>query len=109
MLYNSKLSKQVDSYQRIVEDIPINLKVSDGEITNLLEKGSKVFQNKWQEIIEAIKHSKTINGDETSWKIGPDKAWLWTFVSDKAVRYTISETRGKGVPANALGEITMAL
>jgi len=80
-----------------------NLNVSDGEITNLLEKGSKSFQNKWQEIIETIKHSKVVNGDETSWRIGPDKAWLWTFVGDKTVRYTISETRGKGVPAKALG------
>jgi len=169
---NNELSKQIDSYQRIVEDIPdceqlkaksiqytisryycnnckkiisakpkdvlpksrlgintllyvlhskyrmrlshdlirenlntqFNLKVSDGQITNLLEKGSLAFQNKWQEIIETIKHSKTANSDETSWRIGKEKAWLWTFVSDKAVRYTISETRGKGIPEQALGK-----
>lgn len=81
-----------------------NLVVSDGEITNLLEKGAIVFQNKWQEIIETIKHSKTANADETSWKIKSDKAWLWTFVGDKVVRYTITETRGKGNPAEALGK-----
>lgn len=169
---NNELSKQVDSYQRIVEDIPdyeqlkskaiqytigryyckhckkiisakpsdaipksrlgintllyvlhskyrmrlshdlirenlnnqFSLKISDGEITNLLEKGSIVFSKKWQEVIETVKHSKSANSDETSWHIGKDKAWLWAFVGDKAVRYTISETRGKGVAADALGK-----
>lgn len=81
-----------------------NLKISNGEITNLLEKGSQVFQNKWQEIIEMIKHSKSSNDDETSWKIGKDKSWLWAFVGDKAVRYKITESRGKGVAAEALGK-----
>lgn len=80
------------------------LSVSDGEITNLLEKGSLVFQNKWQGIIETIKHSKTVNGDETSWKYGQNKNWLWAFVADKTVEYTIAETRGKGVAAEALGK-----
>lgn len=81
-----------------------NLKVSDGQITNLLEKGSRAFSNKWQEIIETIKHSKTVNVDETSWRINRDKSWLWAFSSDNAVRYTITETRGKSVPRQALGE-----
>lgn len=81
-----------------------NLKVSDGQITNLLEKGSMAFQNKWQKIIETIKHSKSSNDDETSWRIGNEKAWLWTFVANKAVRYTIAENRGKGNAEQALGK-----
>jgi len=85
-------------------DTQFNLKVSDGQITNLLEKGSLAFQDKWQEIIETVRHSKTTNDDETSWQIGKEKSWLWAFAGDKAVRYTITETRGKGVPAEVLGK-----
>ena len=81
-----------------------NLAVAYGEITNLLRKGSLAFGKKWQEIVETIKTSKTVNADETSWQIGKDKAWLWTFVTDKAVRYTIAESRGKGVAQEILGE-----
>lgn len=77
-----------------------NLKVSDGEITNLLNKGQQAFKDKWQEIIEIIKHSKSVNADETSW----GDNWLWAFDTDKAVRYTISEFRGKGVPQEVLGK-----
>jgi len=164
---DSKLSKKVDSYKRIIEDIPdleqlkaktiqytinryyckhcnkiisakpkrvlpksrlgintllytlyskyrlrlphnlirenlethFNLKVSDGQITNLLNKGQLVFKDRWQEIIETIKQSKSVNADETSW----GDNWLWAFDTDKAVRYTISEFRGKGTPAEVLG------
>lgn len=81
-----------------------NLNIADGEITNLLEKGADVFQDKWQEIVETIKNSKTSNSDETSWKIGKDKSWLWAFVGNKSVRYTITETRGKGNAKEALGD-----
>ena len=77
-----------------------NLKVSDGQITNLLNKGHQVFKDKWQEIIETVKQSKSVNADETSW----GDNWLWTFVTDKAVRYTISEFRGKGTPKRVLGQ-----
>ncbi len=165
---DSKLSKKVDSYQRIIEDIPdleqlkakviqytinryyckhcqktisakpkgvlpksrlgtntllyvlygkyrlrlshnlirenlethFNLKVSDGQITNLLNKGQQVFKDKWQEIIEIVKQSKSVNADETSW----GNNWLWAFDTDKAVRYTISQFRGKGTPERVLGD-----
>lgn len=168
---NTKLSQRVDSYQRIIEDIPraqenrvkviqytinryyckkckkiisakpievlpksrlgintllyvlyskyklrlpqnlikenlqiyFNLKVSDGQLSNLLDKGKKVFKPKWQEIIETIKNSKSVNTDETSWRINGENCWLWAFATNRATRYTISESRGKGVPKEVLG------
>lgn len=81
-----------------------NLKVSEGGINNLLNKGHQVFKDKWQEIIEKVKQSKSVNADETSWRINGENNWLWAFNTDKAVRYTISEFRGKGVPKQVLGE-----
>ena len=169
---NSRLSKKVDSYQRIIEDIPsakelkakviqytinrywckncqkivrakplevlpkcrlgintlvyvlyakyrlrltqnlirenlqtyFNLKLSEGEIINLLNKGQEVFKEKWQEIIETIKHSKAVNTDETGWRINGENHWLWAFNTNKAVSYTISKFRGKGVAQEVLGK-----
>ena len=94
--YRSRLSQELirDNLETY-----FNLKVSKGEINNLLNKGSEVFKEKWQEVIEIIKHSKAVNADETSW----GHNWLWAFAADKAVRYTISEFRGKGVPQKVLG------
>jgi transposase len=168
----TKLSKKIDSYQRIVEDIPnfeiqkvkvirytinrywcskckklirakplevlpkcrlgintllyvlyskhrlrltqdliqenlktyFNLKISEGEINQLLNKGKQVFKQKWKEIIEKIKTSSVVNVDETGWRIGGENSWLWSFVGEKAVRYTISQSRGKGIPQKVLGK-----
>lgn len=94
------------SYNLIKENLKtsFNLKVSEGELNNLLNKGKQVFKKKWQEIIETIKHSKAVNADETSWRINGENHWLWAFISDKALRYTISESRGKGVAQEVLGK-----
>lgn len=81
-----------------------NLKISEGEINQLLSKGREVFRQKWKEIIEKIRSSPVVNADETGWRIDGKNTWLWTFVSDQAVRYTISESRGKGIPREVLGE-----
>jgi transposase len=81
-----------------------NLKVSEGELNNLLSKGHEAFKDKWQEIIEVIKHSDTVHADETSWRVNGDNHWLWTFVTNKAIRYTISQSRGKGVAQEILGD-----
>jgi transposase len=81
-----------------------NLKISEGEINNLLNKGKEIFKPKWREIIEKIRASPVINSDETGWKINGENCWLWDFVGDKAVRYTISESRGKGIPEKVLGK-----
>jgi len=168
----TKLSKKVDSYQRIVEDIPsfkeqrvkvtrytisrywcprcqkivtakplevlpkcrlgintllyvlyskyrlrltqdlirenlktyFNLEISEGEINQLLKKGKEVFKQKWREIIERVRASPVVHPDETGWRIGGENGWLWAFVGDKAVRYTISQSRGKGIAQKVLGE-----
>lgn len=81
-----------------------NLKVSEGELNNLLNKGQQVFNSKWQEIIELVKNSKAVNADETGWKINGENHWLWAFTTDKAIRYTISRSRGKGLPQEVLGK-----
>ena len=95
--YRSRLSQEL-----IRENLEtfFSLKLSKGAINNLLSKGQEVFRDKWQELIETVKHSKAVNADETSW----GDNWLWAFVTDKAVRYAISEFRGKGVPKQVLGE-----
>ncbi|MDP2940493.1 MAG: IS66 family transposase [Candidatus Omnitrophota bacterium] len=79
------------------------LKISEGQINNLLSKGELLFKEKWKEIVLKIENAKVVNADETGWRIDGENCWLWVFTNDQAVRYTISEFRGKGVPKDVLG------
>jgi len=81
-----------------------NLNISEGEINQLLNKGRVIFKEKWKNIIALIRASPCVHSDETGWRINGENSWLWNFVEEKAVFYTISQSRGKGVPQKVLGE-----
>lgn len=81
-----------------------NFKISEGEISNQLEKAKGLFKNDYEAIIELIKISNKVYCDETGWRIKGKNFWIWVFVTDKEIRYVIEDTRGQGVPREALGD-----
>lgn len=80
-----------------------NFQLSEGEIANQLEKAKNTFQNDYAAVIELIKISDKVYCDETGWRVRGKNFWIWVFVTDEGVRYVIEDTRGKGVPEQALG------
>jgi len=80
-----------------------NFQISEGEIANQLEKAKDTFQNDYEAVIELIKISDKVYCDETGWRVRGKNFWIWVFVTDEGVRYVIEDTRGKGVPEQALG------
>jgi transposase len=91
---------------RIVSSFKIqyNLRISEGSIQNLLSLARKQFGRKYDELLEEVKNGKVKHADETGWRIQGQNAWVWMFSSEKAILYTIEETRGKGVPQKILGK-----
>jgi transposase len=91
---------------RIVSSFKIqyNLKITEGSIQNLLSLARKQFGKKYDELIDEVKSGKVKHADETGWRIQGQNAWVWMFSSEKAIFYTIEETRGKGVPQKVLGK-----
>lgn len=81
-----------------------NFKLSEGEIANQLEKARKLFNSDYEGICELIKIADKVYCDETGWRIRGKNFWIWVFVTDQGIRYLIENTRGKGVPREALGE-----
>ncbi len=51
-----------------------------------------------------LRESAVVNADETSWKIGGEKAWLWVFTNQEVTVYTIDPTRAHEVAERVLGE-----
>lgn len=81
-----------------------SFRISEGEITEKLKDAETLFGKDHEAIIALIQEGTVVYADETGWRMNGDNWFLWVFVTDKAVRYVIEDTRGKGVAARALGE-----
>ncbi len=55
-------------------------------------------------LIEEIRGSPVVSPDETGWRIGGDKAWLWTVATPDTTVYQIEPGRGYAEAAKLLGD-----
>lgn len=58
----------------------------------------------YEQIADKVRYSTGINVDETSWPLGPDMEWLWTFTNPDCAFFKIAPSRAGAVPAAVLGE-----
>jgi hypothetical protein len=83
-----------------------SFKISEGEIAQKLKDAQELFGEDHDAIIALIQDATVVYADETGWRMNGNNWFLWVFVTDKAIRYVIEDTRGKGVAERALGEKT---
>ncbi len=94
------------SYERIAEvfDQIFGLRVSRSTLArSLLRLGRKAAPT-YTNLIERIRGSPVVSPDETGWRIGGDKAWLWTAVTPDTTVYQIEQGRGYAEAVKLLGE-----
>lgn len=98
-----RLNLPISKIQESLRDLH-NFKISEGEIVEKLKEAEQLFGKDYQSICELIKQAKVVHGDETGWRMDGENWWLWVFVTSEGnTRFTIEETRGKGVAQYALG------
>src|SRR5439155_3916209 len=68
--------------------------------TTLGRKAAPTYTN----LIERVGGSPVVSPDETGWRIGGDKAWLWTVATPDTTVYQIEQGRGYAEAAKLLGE-----
>lgn len=77
--------------------------VTEGGIVNILKRTKDwLGQKEYGKLLQAIRGSPIKHADETTWRIAGINGWLWAFVTNKEVYYTIEETRGGGVARKVL-------
>jgi transposase len=77
---------------------------SKGGIDNVIMRASAVLADPWQELADAIQAAEVVHADETSWRIGPAKAWLWVAASALIACYRIDPARSQRAAKQLLGE-----
>jgi transposase len=89
------------SYSQIVHlaDVQYGLKLSDGEITNILEKQHLKWLPMCEEIKAGIRASPAKHYDETPWPIQKEKmghAWVMSNACSSDTVFELTTSRGKG-------------
>jgi transposase len=92
------------SYEKVQElmDVGFGLKMSRGGWYQADQRLGEQGRGVYEELIEAIRQSAVVHGDETGWRIGTLSAWLWVFTNSEMTVYTIASGRGHEVVVNIL-------
>ena len=71
--------------------------LSPGTIYNMTERVAAGLRPAYKDVRASVRDSGVIYCDETGFPVDGDQHWVWTFVTDEDVFYTINESRGSQV------------
>jgi hypothetical protein len=94
------------SYGLIQMDLEENfgLHISPATLVNAVYAVAKLLGNKYEEYKQALRKGKSINIDETGWRINGSNFWLWKFKTDNTIVTVIDWKRSSEVPEEVIGK-----
>src|SRR5512147_2810457 len=88
--------------RRLADDL-LGLSISTGMICRLERQGAAELEAPVEGLREHVRNADSAHIDETSWRQGRDKAWLWVVVTRLVTVFAIASGRGADVAKNLLG------
>jgi transposase len=76
--------------------------LSDGGIHAILDHAARLFGPSYAAIKQALRDGKLVQADETGWRVEGENWYAWAFLNPEVILYQIENTRGNGVPKEAL-------
>ena len=95
-LTNNKIQLELATY--------FGIKVSLGEISQMITKTGQMFGPKFKELKQRIRETTAHHEDETGWRKKGKTHWLWSFISEEIALFKIAKGRGHKVPKNVIGK-----
>jgi transposase len=77
--------------------------VTAGGVVQAVARAARRAQPTYQALVGGVRASPVVAPDETGWRVGGAKAWLWTFVGDQVTVYRIAGGRGYDDATQVLG------
>jgi len=78
--------------------------ISSGEIAELLHAVAKIGQGEYEVLLEKVRGSPVLHGDETGWRENGKNGYLWSFSTPQVRYFTYNHSRGGAVVKEALGD-----
>jgi hypothetical protein len=69
-----------------------------------LHWGGSLFAPVVDQLLERLRNSPVVHGDETGWRINGQRAWAWCFCDPKLAIFLIDKHRSRDVLVRVLGE-----
>jgi transposase len=80
------------------------IRVTAGGVVQAIARQAKALEPTYQALIDGVRASRAVAPDETGWRIGGQKAWLWAFAGENVTVYLIAQGRGYEQAVEILGE-----
>jgi transposase len=96
-----RLSKR--NIEALAKDF-FGVSISLGSVSNLEQATSEALEQPFEEARLRVKSSRRAHADETSWREGKTRAWLWTAVTATTVVFLIRARRTAEVAKELLGK-----
>jgi transposase len=78
--------------------------MSSATIQGLVWAASDALGEEYAEILERIRAAPSVHADETSYRVGGHRWWLWTFTTTTDTLLVLRPSRGEEVVREVLGE-----
>ena len=80
-----------------------NLQVTPGGLAHLLHRTARHAEPAYAELCEQVRNAPVVTPDETGWRVGALRHWLWAFVTPDTTVYAICPGRGFADAVTVLG------
>ena len=82
----------------------LGLQVTPGGVSQAIARAARRCQPTYQALVQGVRASPVVAPDETGWRVGGARAWLWAFAGAQVTVYRIAHGRGYTDAAAVLGE-----
>ena len=79
------------------------LQVTPGGLAHVLHRAARAAAPAYAELCEQVRNAPVVTPDETGWRVGGVRHWLWAFVTPDTTVYAICPGRGFNDAATVLG------
>jgi len=80
------------------------IQITAGGVVQAIARQARALEPTYRALIGGVRASRAVAPDETGWRIGGQKAWLWAFAGENVTVYLIAAGRGYEHAVEVLGE-----
>src|SRR5271167_4336810 len=68
--------------------------LTPGGVVGAVARAARVLEPTYGALIDAVRASDVVAPDETGWRVGARKAWLWGYAGEEVTVYQVAQGRG---------------